>query len=121
MRPFVGESVLVSPVWNWGAYYIDVVGQVLDGTWSTHQFWGGLQESDSVVMLSDFSSLVPQDVRNLVEEATQKIIKGSWDVFTGPLFDQDGNQVLSDGEKMSDFDMLGMSFFVAGVIGETGN
>ncbi len=121
MQPFVGESVLVSPVWNWGAYYIEQVGEVLNGTWSTHQFWGGLQKSDSVVMLSDYSPLVPQDVRNLVDEATQKIISGSWDVFTGPIFDQDGNQVLGDGEKMSDSDMLNMVFFVKGVIGETGN
>lgn len=121
MQPFVGESVLVSPVWNWGTYYIDVVEQILDGTWSTHQFWGGLEESNSVVMLSDYSPLVTQDIKALVDESAQKIINGSWDVFTGPIFDQDGNQILSNGEVMNDGDMLGMSFFVQGVIGEAGN
>jgi len=45
MRQFVGDSVLVSPVWNWGVYYTATVKAMLDGTWKTHQFWGGLTEN----------------------------------------------------------------------------
>jgi len=119
MRGFVGDSVLVSPVWNWGAYYVDSVSAILDGSWKTHQYWGGLKEG--IVELSAYSPRVPQAVRDLVAAKQQTILNGSWDVFHGPIVDQKGKQVVAAGGKMSDGDMLNMSFFVKGVIGKAGN
>ena len=114
MRAFVGDTVLTSPVWNWSAYYVDTAKAAMDGTWETHQYWGGLKEG--VVGLAEFSPKVPQDVRDLVDAAKQDILDGN-DVFCGPLNDQDGNEFIAAGECMSDVDMLNMSFFVEGVIG----
>ncbi len=116
MRQFVGDSVLVSPVWNWGVYYIDTVQKMLDGTWQTHQYWGGL--NDNVVKLSDYSPLVPQDVRDLVAEKKAEIESGKWDVFTGPVYNQDGEIIVPEGQVMNDNDKLNMSFFVRGVVGK---
>jgi len=118
MRGFVGDSVLVSPMWNWGAYYVETVKAVLNGTWKTHQYWGGLKEG--IVQLSDFSPMVPQGVKDMVASKQQAILSGAWDVFYGPIKDQKGEQVVSAGSKMSDAEMLNMSFFVQGVIGKTG-
>jgi basic membrane protein A len=115
MGQFVGESVLTSPVWNWGVYYVDTVQDVLDGTWKTHEYWGGLAED--VVQLAPFSPKVPDDVKTSVEEAKQNIIKGDWDVFCGPIKAQDGSERVADGECLSDGDMLGMDWFVEGVAG----
>jgi basic membrane protein A and related proteins len=119
MGSFVGESVLVSPVWQWGNYYTDTVGAAMNGTWSSHSYWGGLKEG--VVKLSDFSPLVPQDIKDLVAAEEKKIIDGTWDVFWGEVKDQEGNVVVAAGETMADGDMLGMGFLVEGVIGKTGN
>jgi len=116
MRQFVGDTVLCGPQWNWGSYYIQTVQDVLDGTWTTHQFWGSM--ADGTVLLTDFSSLVPDDVREAVEAKEQEILEGTWDVFCGPINDQDGNEAVAAGECMSDGDMLGMSWFVEGVVGE---
>ena len=118
MRGFVGDSVLVSPIWNWGAYYVDTVNAMLQGTWKTHQYWGGLKEG--IVQLSDFSPKVPKDVQDMVAAKQKEILNGSWDVFYGPIVDQKGKQVVPAGGKMSDKDMLNMSFFVKGVIGKAG-
>ena len=115
MGQFVGESVLTSPVWNWGVYYVDTVQAVLDGTWETHEYWGGLAED--VVQLAPFSPKVPDDVKASVEEAKQSIISGDWDVFCGPIKDQDGNEKVPEGQCLSDGDMLGMDWFVDGVAG----
>lgn len=115
MRSFVGDTVLTSPIWNWGVYYVDTVQAALDGTWETHQYWGGLE--DGVVELADFSPKVPQELQDLVKAEEQKIMDGEWDVFCGPVVDQDGNTVVAEGECMSDGDMLGMEFFVEGVVG----
>ncbi len=118
MRGFVGDSVLVSPVWNWGAYYVDTLKAILNGTWKTHQYWGGLKEG--IVELSAFSPTVPQAVKDMVSEKQQAILNGSWDVFYGPIKDQGGKEVVAAGSKMSDAEMLNMSFFVEGVIGKAG-
>lgn len=115
MAQFVGDTVLTSPVWNWGPYYVETVQSVLDGTWKTHQYWGGL--AGGAVELADFSPKVPDDVKALVEKEEKKIIGGDWDVFCGPFNDQGGNEKVADGQCMSDGDMLGMNWLVEGVVG----
>jgi len=114
MGQFVGDSVLTSAMWNWGTYYIDTVGKALDGTWESHQFWGSMD--DDIVMLADFSGLVPQEVIDEVEAAKERILTGD-DVFCGPINDQNGQEMVAEGECMSDSDMLNMSWLVEGVIG----
>ena len=115
MAQFVGDTVLTSPIWNWGKYYTATVKSVLDGTWETHQYWGGLE--DEVVKLADFSPLVPDDVKSLVETEKAKLVSGDWDVFCGPIADQTGAVIVAEGECMADGDMLGMAWFVEGVVG----
>lgn len=114
MGEFVGDTVLTSPMWNWGSYYIETVGEILNGTWETHQYWGSME--DGIVALAPFSDLVPQDVQDEVIEARESIFSGE-EVFCGPINDQDGQEVVADGECMSDEAMLSMEWLVEGVIG----
>ncbi len=115
MRGFVGDTVLTGPVWNWGVYYTDVAQDVLNDTWTSSQYWGSM--TDGIVDLADFSPKVPQDVRDLVAAERALIVNGEWDVFCGPITDQAGNLAVAEGECMSDGDMLGIQFFVEGVVG----
>ena len=116
MRDFVGDTVLTSPQWNWGTYYIDTVQKVVDGTWESHQFWGGLETG--VVKLAEMSPLVPDDVLQQVDGERERITGTDWDVFCGPVNDQEGNEAVADGECLSDEAMLNMDWFVEGVVGE---
>jgi len=118
MRPFVGDTVLTGPVWNWGPYYIETVQEAMDGAWVSRQYWEGL-ESD-VVRLADFSAKVPPDVRTLVEAARTQIIRNDR-IFCGPIRDQAGNQLVGTGACLSDADKLTMQFFVEGVVGTIPN
>jgi basic membrane protein A len=118
MAQFVGETVLTSPVWNWGSYYIDTVGDILDGTWETHQFWGGM--ADGVVTLAELSPLVPEETASTVEAARQQLLNAETDVFCGPINAQDGSPRVADGECLSDEEMLNMDWFVEGVVGSLG-
>jgi basic membrane protein A len=70
-----------------------------------------------VVGLAPFNEAVPADVRAQVEKAKASILSKQWDVFTGPVKNQEGKVVLEAGKRMSDADMLSMSFFVEGVVG----
>ena len=115
MRAFVGDTVLTSPAWNWGQYYIDTVQDALDGNWETHAYWGGMKEG--VVQLADFSAKVPQPVRDLVEEAKQQLMANDR-IFCGPIKDQTGYEVVTAGRCLSDDEKRSMQFFVEGVVGK---
>ena len=110
MRAFVGDSVLTGPVWNWGPAFVKVAEQVRDDSWETEQYWGGMD--DGIVGLAEFSPSVSDDVAALVSEKQGMIVSGEMDVFCGAMTGQNGVQCLEDGQ------MLGMDWFVEGVVGE---
>lgn len=109
------DHVLVSPMWNWGNYMIPEIQKVLDGTWKSQSYWGGLE--DEMIHLSPISDLVPADTVANVEAIEDQMRDGTFDVFWGKLTDNDGTVRQNAGEKMSDGDMLTMDWFVDGVIG----
>ncbi len=83
MASFAPAAHLTAPVWNWEVIYRRVVEEVHDGSWTSYQYWGGLE--DGVVGLAPFSDLVPQETRDAVAAAQAEIVAGNWDVFTGPI------------------------------------
>jgi len=109
------KAVLTSPVWNWGVYYVKTVKDIMAGTWKTHQYWGPM--SDGIVGLAPFGPMVPEDVKTLVEAEKKKILSGEWDVFTGPIKDNTGQERVPAGTKMTDEQMLAFDWLVEGVVG----
>jgi len=118
MRAFVGDTVLTSPIWNWGIKYAQIAQAVLDGTYQSESYWGPM--SDGIVDLAPLSPLVPDDVKELVEQKKQEIIAAGYDdaIFCGPLKGANGVEFLPAGQCMTDEQMLGMNWFVEGVVGE---
>ena len=118
MSAFAPNAFLTAPVWNWGPRYVEIIEAKKAGNYSPTAYWGSM--ADGIVDLAPIASDVDQSVVDMVMEAKAAIIAGDLHPFTGPLNDQDGNQVLGAGEVMDDGAMLGMMFFVEGVIGSTG-
>ena len=54
-----------------------------------------------------------------VTEAREKIISGEFDVFAGEIKDQNGNVMVAEGATLSDEELLKMTWFVEGVVGDT--
>lgn len=115
MSKVAPNTVLTSAVWNWGPYYVNAVKQVMAGTWKNEQYWGSI--SDNIVGLAPYGPAVPEDVKQAVEAKKQDIMSGKFDVFTGPVKDQQGTVKVAEGQKMSDADMLQLNWFVEGVEG----
>jgi basic membrane protein A len=116
MGKIVGDQVLTSPIWNWGPYYVETVQAMQNGTWKTHEFYGGFKEG--VVDLAPFSPLVPDDVKAQVEAKKQEMIAGTLDPFQGPIYDQAGTLKVPEGTIMTDAEILAFDWFVQGVVGE---
>jgi basic membrane protein A len=115
MSRFAPEAWLTAPVWDWGPFYTSAVQDVADGTWTSDQFYGNM--ADGTVQLSEVSDVVPEDVRAEIDTVAASIIDGSFAPFTGPINDQDGNEVIADGEVPDLGTLLGMDYFVEGVVG----
>jgi basic membrane protein A len=116
MSTFVGDTVLTSPVWNWGTKYVDIIKQVMAGTYGTESYWGGLD--DGVVDLAPFSGQVPDDIKALITERKELITQGKWDVFCGPIKGANGKMTVAEGNCLTDGEMLSMDYFIEGVVGE---
>ena len=115
MRGFAPNAFLTAPVWNWGPLYSKVAQEVKDGTWKSESIWWGMKEE--LVQLAPLSDKVPADVKALVAEKTAAIKAGTLHPFAGPIKDQDGKIQVAAGSIHDDDQLLGMSYFVKGVIG----
>ena len=99
------KAVLTSTVWNWGAYYTKAVQDLIDGTWTGENYFGGLEEG--LVDISPLSDLCVDGPQEEIDEARAKIESGDWDVFDGVIECNDGTTVGTEGEHMSDADITG--------------
>jgi len=117
MSAFAPKAHLTSAIWNWAPMYKEVVQQVIDGTWKSESLWWGIETG--AVGLAPFGDMVPQSVRDDVEARKAKMIAGEYEVFDGPIKDQNGNLKVAEGEHLTDEEMLGLTWFVEGVIGTT--
>ncbi len=84
LKMFAPQVFLTGAVWNWAPVMTDIVKAVREGTWDEYpdqDWWYGLAEGG--VELAPFSDLVPEAVREMVEEKKQAIIEGEFEVFPG--------------------------------------
>lgn len=115
MSAFAPKSHLTSVIWNWAPFYTTVVEKIRKGEWKSDHYWWGLPEG--IVDLSPFSALVPKDVQDLVTARKAEIKNGTFKVFTGPVKDQSGKERVASGDVAPDDMLLGMTWFVEGVVG----
>ncbi len=117
MTTFAPKAHMTAPVWNWGPYYAKVVDSVRKGTWKAESAWPGLAEG--IVDLAPFGEMVPKDLQAKVNSLKADIAEGKKKVFVGPIKDQKGAVKIADGVAAEDGELLGMTWFVQGVIGTT--
>jgi basic membrane protein A len=117
MSGFAPKAHLTAPIWNWGPYYMDVVKQVRQGTWKSEAAWPGL--ADGIVNLAPFGPMVPKKLQETVLAKKAEIAQGKAKVFEGPIKDQQGKERIAAGNVATDKELLGMTWFVDGVIGTT--
>ncbi len=118
MTKLAPKSHLTAAIWNWTPLFTQVVEQVRDGKWKGGEsLWWGMDKG--VVDISPFSSLVPKDVQDKVNAVKAEIVAKKLKVFAGPIKDQSGKVVVPAGQAIDDSKLLGMTWFVEGVVGNT--
>ena len=92
------KAWMTAPVWDWSAVLVSEVQSVIDGTWKPENVFFGLKEG--LVSLAPLTDAAPAGAQELIDAATAKMVSGEWDVFTGPITDNQGNVVIAEGETV---------------------
>ena len=116
MSEFAPDAWLTGAMWDWGPIYTEIAEAVADGDCPNDQFYGDM--ADGTVLLAPFGESVDEATRTEIETAKAGIIDGSLAPFTGPILDQNGTEVIPEGEVAPLEDLLGTDYLVQGVIGE---
>ena len=88
---------------------------VLDGTWEPIFLRCSLW--DGCMALAPFGPLVPQEVEDEVMAVSAALESGETVVFAGPIYDQDGNVVVAEGDELTADVMSSVDWFVQGMVG----
>lgn len=116
MSAFAPKAHLGSAVINWTPYYTKVVEDTLAGNWQGGNYWWGVKEG--AMDLVKIADQVPQEIKDKVEKAKAGLKDGSFAVWTGPIKDNTGKEVLAAGQVADDGFLRGINFFVNGVEGK---
>ncbi|MBR3678668.1 MAG: BMP family ABC transporter substrate-binding protein, partial [Oscillospiraceae bacterium] len=108
-------AYLTAPLFHWGEYYTANVQSIIDGTWKSEDFWQGL--SAGVVSLDTLTALCAPGTAEKVAAAEAAIKDGSLKIFTGEIYDNEGNLKVAAGQTMTDAELTSFDWFVKGVIG----
>ena len=116
MAKFVGDTVLTSPIWNWGPKYVQIAEAVMAGTYQSEAYYGGMD--DGIVDLAPLSPRVSAETAKLIEERAALIRANKWDVFCGPVKGANGKLIVAEGKCLTDPELLSMDYWVEGVKGD---
>ncbi len=115
------DKCLTAGYWNWGIVYADIVDRSRAGTYE-----GGSEyfDADSGAMgmygymegesLQPGVASLPQEDLDLIQARFDAAMSGDFDrfdVFKGPIMDNQGNEVLADGVSIEQIDLDGFSQF----------
>ena len=116
MSKFGTKAHIAASVIDWGVYYTQRVGKVLDGSWKSDTSWWGLKEN--MIDLKAFNAALSDDVKKLVSEKRQGVIDGSAPIWKGPIKDNTGKEVLGKDAVADDVFLHNVQFYVEGVEGK---
>lgn len=116
MSGFAPKAHLGSAVIDWTPYYSKVVEDTLAGKWQTGNFWWGVKEG--AIDLKKIAEDVPQEIKDKVEKARAGLKDGSFAVWTGPIKDNTGKELLEAGKVADDAWLRSINFYVNGIEGK---
>lgn len=115
-KPYINysEKHLTSAVFDWYPVYNELLKEYRKKQGNSQDnYWIGIEKE--AIYLSNYSSEVTKEIRHTVKKAKEEILSGK-DVFSGVIYDIDGNLQCGENEMISDEQLLEEhNWFVKGV------
>ncbi len=115
MKAFAPKAQLQAIIDDWNGYYVDRTRAAMEGSWESVDTWLGIKAG--MVGFGDYNSTIPEDVKGAAEIVRNGIVDGTIHPFQGPIADQSGEEIVADGDVLSDEVLLGMDYYVQGIVG----
>lgn len=115
MTAYGPQAHLASAVNIWDPYYLKVVNDYLNGSWTTGGVWWGVKEG--AIDLASIASDVPPEVKLKINQIKYGLRNSTYQIWRGPMVDNMGKILLNQGERANDKFLSGVFFYVAGVEG----
>lgn len=114
-QQFAPEYWITGSGFTLGGKFTWLAQSVIDGSWKPIFLRCGL--SDGCMAIAPFGPKVPQEVKDKLAEVQAALQSGKIKTFAGPIYDQDGNLKIKEGEILTDDAMSNVDWFVKGVVG----
>ena len=109
------DTFLTAPIWNWEKFYEPRILECLQGKFQGIHYWEGVETG--LVDLASLTENAKPGIAEKVEEERARLMSGTFDVFYGPIIDNEGNVRVKEGQSMTDDLMLNDFFwYVEGVV-----
>ncbi len=109
------SSYLTAAVWSWENFYIPHITECISGNFHGRNYWEGV--NTGIVSLAPLGNMAKDGIAEAVEKEKGRLRSGTFDVFYGPVYDNEGNIRIAEGESMSDDAMLNsFDWYVEGVV-----
>ncbi len=117
--PLAPEKYLTGAEWNWANVYKMYVDKAMAGDALPNFTRGGL--ADGFVKMSPLGPAVTEAGRTQFDATLAEIMKGGFSVIKGPLKDNKGNVVATEGQSFPETapELESMAYLVEGVAGST--
>ena len=111
------KGYLTGAEWNWETVYKDYVNKLQKGEAWEHLVRGGFKEG--FIKMSPYGAAVSEEAKKKADEAKAKFMDGSMVIYSGPLKDNAGKEIIAAGAKLAQRDIAleSMSYLVDGVKG----
>ena len=111
------NSFLTAPIWNWEKFYEPRILECLQGKFQGVHYWEGVETG--LVDLAVLTKNVKPGIAERVELERMRLMSGTFDVFYGPVRDNEGKIRVKAGQSMTDDSMLNDFFwYVEGVVAD---
>ena len=107
------DAYLTAPVWRHDGYLIPAIRSVMDGTWKPDSYYGTI--ADGYIDLAPMTKNVTDEAKAKVEEIKAQIEANQYPIFTGPIFDNEDNEVVAEGVSLDRGGIWQMEYLVKGV------
>ena len=111
------KGYLTGAEWNWETVYKDYVKKLQKGESWEHLVRGGFKEG--FIKMSPYGAAVSEEAKKKADEAKAKFMDGSMVIYSGPLKDNAGKEIIAAGAKLAQRDIAleSMGYLVDGVKG----
>ena len=108
---------ITGATWNWGPIMAQIIHEIRTGVYRSSVKLAGIEAGWA--RLAPFGEAVPEETQQLVLDTVEGLRDGSISPFTGPIYDQDGEVRIAEGETATDEYLQGVDWLVQGVVGRT--